>query len=166
VTFDTLCEEGAFSGCDLIKRRNTSFANKLRKWLSWETLPQHAKAAVGILCKAREKANGSFDISARNLYLGLLASGVAGPETCLSGFFGKGDFFFATSSALGEGSDFSRCKALMFATARAVCAKPWARSWLRQAQGTSKKQARIVPRIQLAVRSVFRIIGADYNPVG
>jgi len=66
VTFDTLCEEGAFSGCDLIKRRKMSFENKSRKWLSWKTLRTDAKAAVGILSKARGKANGSFDISARN----------------------------------------------------------------------------------------------------
>jgi hypothetical protein len=97
-----------------------SFENKSRKWLSWKTLRNDAKAAVGILCKARGKANGSLDDYFREeLYLGSLASGVAGPETCLSGFLGKGDFF-ATSSALGEGSDFSRFKALMFATARAV----------------------------------------------
>ena len=65
-----------------------------------------------------------------------------------------------------HGTEHSPCKALMFATAQAVCAKPWPCSWLRLAHGTSKKQARIVQRIQLAVRSVFRIIGPDYSPVG
>ena len=38
-----------------------SFENKSRKWLSWKTLRTDAKAAVGILRKARRKANGSLD---------------------------------------------------------------------------------------------------------
>jgi hypothetical protein len=41
-------------GCELIKRRNTSFENKSRKQLSWKILPDHAKAAVGMLWSARE----------------------------------------------------------------------------------------------------------------
>jgi len=51
----------------------------------------------------------------------------------------------AQGDLAGYGREHSPCKALMFATARAVCAKPWPCSWLRLAHGTSKKQARIAP---------------------